>query len=130
VIWVALDGAILTDAQTDAEQPQDVAASAVALIGLFAFDAIVLLPVLTVAAAIALVLVLASLASLIGGFVVMVGGPFTDPPSGTAATVLAGLAFASGAISVLALLTLGCLNLGGPVMRYTRLHLRLLKAAA
>lgn len=124
------DGATLTDAQTDAEPPQDVAASAVALIGLFAFDAIVLLPMLTVAAAIALALVLMSLASLIGGFVVMVGGPFADPPAGTTATVLAGLAFASAAICVLTLLTLGCLNLGRPVMRYVRLHLRLLKAAA
>jgi uncharacterized membrane protein len=120
----------LTDAQTAIDAPQDVAASAVALIGLFAFDAIVLLPVLTVAAATALALVLVSLASLIGGFVVMVGGPFADPPGGTAATVLAGLAFTSGAICVLTLLTLGCLSLGRPVMRFARLHLRLLKASA
>lgn len=76
------------------------------------------------------ILVLMSAASLVGGAVVMVGGPFAGAPGGPLAAVLAGLAFIAGAVCVLALLTLTCLGLARPAVRFGQLHLRLLRAVS
>ena len=63
------------------------------------------------------------------GAATFAAGPFTNPPGGPAAALLAGLGLMAGSVSggaVLTLVTIGLINL---LVWYGRLHFRLLKPA-
>ena len=72
---------------------------------------------------------IAAVAIFFAGGVVFAAGPFTDPPGGTAAALLAGLGLMAGAASFGALLSLISIGLMNALVWYGRLHYRLLKPA-
>jgi uncharacterized membrane protein len=59
----------------------------------------------------------------------MVAGPFSMPPGGIAAAVLAGLGMMAGATAVGALLAIATIWLVNALVWFARLHYRLLKPA-
>ncbi|HEY8617876.1 DUF1700 domain-containing protein [Phenylobacterium sp.] len=104
-------------------------AAVFAVLGLGAIDIIILLPILMGLFGAIFGIGVAVLAVFFTGGVVFAAGPFTDPPGGTAAALLAGIGMMSGAASVGALLTIVVIGLVNALVWYGRLHYRLLKPA-
>lgn len=111
------------------KNPGAAAGAVFAVLGLGAIDILILLPILMSVLGTLLALFLGVIAVFVGGGVVVTAGPFTDPPGGAFAAVLAGIGIMAGAVSVgavLSLITVGLVNL---LVWYARLHYRLLKPA-
>ncbi|MCR5880356.1 DUF1700 domain-containing protein [Phenylobacterium sp. J367] len=100
-----------------------------ALLGLGAIDIIFLLPLLMGVLGAIFGIGIAVIAVFFAGGVVFAAGPFTDPPGGPVAALLAGIGMMSGAASVGALLTIVVIGLMNALVWYGRLHYRLLKPA-
>ncbi|CAN5198273.1 DUF1700 domain-containing protein [soil metagenome] len=109
--------------------PSAAAGAIFAVLGLGALDVLILLPVLIGIISTLFGLFIAVVVCFIAGGVVFAAGPFTSPPGGPIAALLAGLGIMAGSASggaVLTLITVGLVNL---LVRYGRLHYRLLKPA-
>lgn len=109
--------------------PSSAAAAVFAVLGLGAIDILVLLPILMAVGGTLFGCFIAAIAVFFAGGVVFAAGPFTNPPGGTAAALLAGLGLMSGAASLGALLSLVSIGLMNALVWYGRLHYRLLKPA-
>jgi uncharacterized membrane protein len=101
----------------------------IALLGLGALDIVILLPILMGVAGAIFGIGIAVIGVFVAGGVVFAAGPFTDPPGGVVAALLAGIGLMSGAASVGALLTIVVIYLMNALVWYGRLHYRLLKPA-
>ena len=99
----------------------------IALLGLGAIDLFILLPILVVVIGLLMAFYTAAAAILLGGVAVAVFGPFASP-SGLA-TFLLGLGMIAGAVCGLAFLTLFSVGLVNALVRYGRLHFRVLTPA-
>jgi uncharacterized membrane protein len=109
--------------------PSGAAAAIFAVLGLGAIDVLILLPILIGVISTLFALAIGCIAVFISGGAVFAAGPFSNPPGGPVAALLAGLGLMAGSAScaaVLTLLTIGLINL---LVRYGRLHYRLLKPA-
>ena len=116
--------------QWESQRNASGAASAVfAVLGLGAIDIIFLLPILMGVAAAIFGVGVAVVAVFFAGGVVFAAGPFTDPPGGVTAALLAGLGMMGGAASAGAVLTMVVIGLMNMLAWYGRLHYRLLKPA-
>jgi uncharacterized membrane protein len=104
-------------------------AAVFAVLGLGAIDIFFLLPILMAVGGVIFGVGIAVIAVFFAGGVVFIAGPFTDPPGGTVAALLAGIGMMSGAASVGALLTIVVIGLVNALVWYGRLHYRLLKPA-
>ena len=109
--------------------PSAAGAAIFAVLGLGAIDIFFLLPVLMAVGGVIFGVGVAVIAVFFAGGVVFAAGPFTDPPGGTVAALLAGVGMMSGAASVGALLTIVVIGLVNALAWYGRLHYRLLKPA-
>jgi uncharacterized membrane protein len=99
----------------------------VALLGLGAIDIFILLPILVGVIGVLVGLYAVAVAFLIGGVAVTIFGPFTSD-SGVSAFLL-GLGMTAGAVCGLAFLTLISVGLVNALVRYGRLHFRVLTPA-
>jgi len=112
------------------ERTPSTAASAVfAVLGLGALDILILLPLLMGVAATIFGFFVAVVVLFFVGAFMLAAGPFTDPPGGPAAAVLAGIGIMAGSASVGAILTIVSIGLMNALVWYGRLHYRLLKPA-
>jgi len=109
--------------------PSAAAAAVFAVLGLGALDVLVLLPILIGVVCTLFGVAMACIGVMIGGAVVFAAGPFSQPPGGPAAALLAGLGLMAGAVSAAAVLTLVSIGLTNALVWYGRLHYRLLKPA-
>jgi uncharacterized membrane protein len=109
--------------------PSSAAAAVFAVLGLGALDVLVLLPILIGVVCTLFGIAMACIGIMIGGAVVFAAGPFSQPPGGPAAALLAGLGLMAGAVSAAAILTLVSIGLTNALVWYGRLHYRLLKPA-
>jgi uncharacterized membrane protein len=109
--------------------PSSAGAAVFAVLGLGAIDIIFLLPLLMGVAGVIFGVGVAVIAGFFAGGVVFAAGPFTDPPGGPVAAMLAGIGLMSGAASVGAILTIVVIGLLNALVWYGRLHYRLLKPA-
>lgn len=109
--------------------PSSAAAAVFAVLGLGAIDILVLLPILMGVAGAIFGLSIAVIAVFFAGGVMFAAGPFTAPPGGPVAALLAGLGLMAAASSVGAVLTLATIGLVNGLVWYGRLHYRLLKPA-
>jgi uncharacterized membrane protein len=112
------------------ERTPSTAASAVfAVLGLGALDILILLPLLMGVAATLFGLFVAVVVCFFVGAFMLAAGPFTDPPGGPAAAVLAGIGVMAGSASGGAILAMVSIGLMNALVWYGRLHYRLLKPA-
>ncbi|WP_374470455.1 DUF1700 domain-containing protein [Phenylobacterium sp.] len=109
--------------------PSSAGGAILALLGLGAIDIIFLLPLLMGIGGAIFGIGIAVIAVFFVGGGVFALGPFTDPPGGPVAAMLAGIGMMSGAASVGALLTIVVIGLMNALVWYGRLHYRLLKPA-
>lgn len=113
----------------DERTPSSAASAVFAVLGLGAIDILVLLPILMGVAGAIFGLSIAVIAVFFAGGVMFAAGPFTAPPGGPVAALLAGLGLMAAASSVGAVLTLATIGLVNGLVWYGRLHYRLLKPA-
>ncbi|MFO1013107.1 MAG: DUF1700 domain-containing protein [Caulobacteraceae bacterium] len=114
----------------EAQRNPSAAAQAVfAVLGLGAFDILVLLPILMTVASVIFGFFVAVIAGFFAGGAVFAGGPFMGGPGGPWAAVLGGLGLMLGCASGGAVLTLITIGLVNALVWYGRLHYRLLKPA-
>jgi uncharacterized membrane protein len=111
------------------KNPSAAAGAVFAVLGLGALDILFILPILigVVSALFAFAIVVVVM-FFVGAFV-FAALPFTSPPGGPVAALLAGLGTMAGSVcggAVLTLVTIGLINL---LVWYGRLHFRLLKPA-
>jgi uncharacterized membrane protein len=99
----------------------------VALLGLGAIDLFILLPILVFVIGLLVSLYAAAVALLLGGAAVAIFGPFAS--SSAIAVILLGVGLMAAAICGLAVLTLISVGLVNALIRYGRLHFRLLTPA-
>jgi uncharacterized membrane protein len=109
--------------------PGAAAAAIFAVLGLGAIDILILLPVFMAVAGVLFGLFMACLATFFAGGATLAFGPFSGPPGGPWAAVLAGIGLMAGAMSVGAVLTLVTIGFVNALVWYGRLHYRLLKPA-
>jgi uncharacterized membrane protein len=109
--------------------PSAAAAAVFAVLGLGALDILILLPILMAVIGVIFGFAIAAIAVFFAGGVLFAAGPFTDPPGGVAAALLAGLGLMAGAASVGAVITMVTIGLVNALVWYGRLHYRLLKPA-
>jgi uncharacterized membrane protein len=109
--------------------PSAAAAAVFAVLGLGAIDLLILLPILMGVVCTLFGLAIACIGVMIAGAVVFAAGPFSLPPGGPAAALLAGLGMMAGSVSGAAILTLVSIGLTNALVWYGRLHYRLLKPA-
>lgn len=109
--------------------PSSAASAVFAVLGLGAIDILVLLPILMTVGSVLFALFIGVIAVFFAGGVVFAAGPFTDPPGGAVAALLAGIGLMSGATAGGALLALISIGLMNALVWYGRLHYRLLKPA-
>jgi uncharacterized membrane protein len=109
--------------------PSGAAAAVFAVLGLGAIDILILLPIAMGVAGALFGMIIGDIAVFFAGGVLFAAGPFTDPPGGPAAALLAGLGLMAAAASVGAVLTLVGIGLVNALVWYGRLHYRLLKPA-
>lgn len=107
------------------KNPAAAVGAIVALLGLGAIDIFILLPILIVVMSVLCALYAGAAAVLIAGVFVTIFGPFTTWPD-SFGTFLLGLAMVLGALSALAALTLVSVGLVNILVRYGRLHFKLL----
>ena len=120
----------------DERTPSNAAGAIFAVLGLGAFDIIILLPILMAIGGVlfgffigAIGVFIASIACVFAGGVVMVAGPWSEFPGGTGASVLAGIGLMAGSASAFAVNALISIGLVNALVWYGRLHYRLLKPA-
>ena len=109
--------------------PSAAAGAIFAVLGLGAIDILILLPILIGVISTLFALAMVVIVMFFVGAAVFAAGPFTNPPGGPVAALLAGLGVMAGSLSggaLLMLVTIGLVNL---LVRYGRLHYRLLKPA-
>jgi uncharacterized membrane protein len=111
------------------KNPSAAAGAVFAVLGLGAIDILILLPILMTVVGIMFAVLIAVIGVFIAGGVVMVAGPFSMPPGGIGAAVLAGLGMMAGATAVGALLAIATIWLVNALVWFARLHYRLLKPA-
>jgi uncharacterized membrane protein len=109
--------------------PSAAAAAVFAVLGLGAIDLLILLPILMGVVCGMFGIAIACIGVMIAGAVVFAAGPFSQPPGGPAAAVLAGLGMMAGSVSGAAVLALVSIGLTNALVWYGRLHYRLLKPA-
>jgi uncharacterized membrane protein len=109
--------------------PSGAAAAVFAVLGLGAIDIMILLPLLMGIFAAIFGVAVAMVAIFVAGGVVFAAGPFTDPPGGVPAAMLAGLGMMGGGAAGGAVLTMVVIGLVNLLVWYGRLHYRLLKPA-
>jgi len=109
--------------------PSAAAGAVFAVLGLGAIDILILLPILmSIVVTLIALFVVAVVMFFVGAFA-LAAGPFTDPPGGPAAAVLAGIGIMAGSASGGAILTILSIGLMNALVWYGRLHYRLLKPA-
>jgi uncharacterized membrane protein len=113
----------------DERSPSSAAAAVFAVLGLGAIDILVLLPILMGVFSVLVGLAVAVVVAFFAGAIVLVGGPFMDPPGGVATAILGGIGIMSGSAAGGALLTIVSIGLVNALVWYGRLHYRLLKPA-
>ena len=112
------------------ERTPNAAAGAVfAVLGLVTLDILILLPVLLAVGGTLFGLFMGSIGVFIGGGAVFIAGLFGAGSGPAVATVLAGLGMMSAATATAALITLVVIGLVNLLVRYGRLHYRLLQPA-
>ena len=99
----------------------------VALLGLGAIDLFILLPILVVVIGFVMIFYAVAAAILLGGVAVTIFGPFAS--TSAIATLLLGLGMTASAVCGLAFLTLFSVGLVNALVRYGRLHFRVLTPA-
>jgi uncharacterized membrane protein len=109
--------------------PSAAAAAIFAVLGLGALDLLVLLPILMTVVGVIFGFTIGAIAVFFAGGVMFAAGPFTDPPGGPVAALLAGLGLMAAATSVGAVITMVTIGLVNALVWYGRLHYRLLKPA-
>lgn len=109
------------------KNPAAAAGAVVALLGLGAIDIFILLPILLFLIGVLGSLYAAAIALLLGGAAVAIFGPFAS--SSALAVILLGVGLMAAAICGLAVLTLICVGLINALVRFGRLHFRLLTPA-
>jgi len=109
--------------------PSAAAGAIFAVLGLGAFDLLILLPILMAVAGTLFGLIVAAVAVFLAGGAVFAVGPFFDPPGGIAVAFLTGIGLMAMAASAGAVLTLVVIGLVNALVWYGRLHYRLLKPA-
>lgn len=109
--------------------PSAAAGAIFAVLGLGAIDILILLPILIGVISTLFALAMVVIVMFFVGAAVFAAGPFTNPPGGPIAALLAGLGVMAGSLSGGALLTLVTIGLVNLLVRYGRLHYRLLKPA-
>lgn len=105
----------------------DITAPILGLVGLAAVDLMILAPVLVAATGVLCGLAMASVGVFLGGGALFAVGPFASPPGGPFAAILAGLGLMAGAVCLTALLSLAAIGLAHLLVRYGRLHYRLVR---
>ena len=113
----------------DERSPSSAAAAIFAVLGLGALDILFLLPILLSIAITLFALFIVAVVMFFVGVAALTAGPFTDPPGGPAAAVLAGIGIMAGAASAGAILTIISIGFMNAMVWYGRLHYRLLKPA-
>jgi uncharacterized membrane protein len=109
--------------------PTAAAGAVFAVLGLGDNDILILLPILmSIVVTLIALFVVAVVMFFVGAFA-LAAGPFTDPPGGPAAAVLAGIGIMAGSASGGAILTILSIGLMNALVWYGRLHYRLLKPA-
>ncbi len=109
--------------------PSAAAAAVFAVLGLGAIDLLILMPILIGVLCTLFGLAIACIGVFVAGGIVFAAGPFSQPPGGPAAALLAGLGLMAGSVSAAAILTLVSIGLTNALVWYGRLHYRLLKPA-
>lgn len=111
------------------KNPSAAAAAVFAVLGLGAIDILILLPILMGVIGTLFGLLIAVVAGFFAGGVVMVSGPFFDPPGGPLTAILGGLGMMGLSASAGALLAIVSVWLVNALVWYGRLHYRPLKPA-
>lgn len=111
------------------KNPSAAAAAVFAVLGLGAIDILILLPLLMGVLGTLFGVLIAVIALFFSGGVVMVAGPFVEPPGGALAALLLGLGMMAAATSAGALLAVVTVWLVNGLVWFARLHYRLLKPA-
>lgn len=111
------------------KSPSAAAAAVFAVLGLGAIDILILLPILMGVLGTMFGVLIAVIAVFVAGGFVMVAGPFSEPPGGPFAAILAGLGLMAGATSAGAVLAVITTFLINGLVWFARLHYRLLKPA-
>ncbi len=114
---------------TQEKNPSAAAGAVFAVLGLGAIDILILLPLLMGVVGAMVGVAFAVIGVFIAGGVVMVAGPFSDPPGGPFAALLLGLGLMAGATAAGALLGVVTVWLVNGLVWFARLHYRLLKPA-
>jgi uncharacterized membrane protein len=109
--------------------PSAAAAAVFAVLGLGAIDLLILLPILIGVVCTLFGVAIACIGVFVAGAIVFAAGPFSLPPGGPAAALLAGLGMMAGSVSGAAVLALVSIGLTNALVWYGRLHYRLLKPA-
>lgn len=110
------------------KNPAAAVGAIIALLGLGAIDIFILLPILFGAIGLLFALYLVSIGLMIGGACVALAGPFTGSGS-PFAIFLFGVGLAAVGVCVFSGLTLASIGLVNSLVRYGRLHFRLLTPA-
>lgn len=113
----------------EGRSPSSASNAVIALLGLGAIDILVLLPVLLPAIGVIIGLYIGLLGLFIAGGGVLVVGPFSGFPGGTAAALLAGLGMMAAAVAFTALLAIVTIWLVNGLLWFGRLHYRVIKPA-
>jgi uncharacterized membrane protein len=113
----------------DERSPSAAGAAIFAVLGLGAFDLIILLPILMSIGGVIFAFYMASIVGFFAGGAALVVGPFTDFPGGGAASALFGIGVMAASSSAFAINTLISIGLINALVWYGRLHYRLLKPA-
>jgi uncharacterized membrane protein len=112
----------------DEERSASAAAGAVlAILSLGAIDLLILLPILLVAVSLIFAFAVVAAAFVLVGVIILMVSPFALMGGGFPQALLGGMGFLSGGLSLGALMTLFGIGLTDLMIRYGRLHLRLLK---
>ncbi len=111
------------------QNPSAAAAAVFAVLGLGAIDILILLPILMGVIGALIGVFIAVIAVFFSGVAVMAAGPFTAPPGGAIAAILAGLGLMAGATAAGALTAIVTIWLVNGLVWFARLHYRLLKPA-
>jgi uncharacterized membrane protein len=109
--------------------PSSAAGAIFAILGLGAFDVLILLPILLSIGGTLFAFYIASAAVFGVGAMLMVAGPVVVHAAPVAALILAGLGLMAAAAALGALTTMGAILCTNALVWYGRLHLRLIKPA-
>jgi uncharacterized membrane protein len=113
----------------ESRSPRTAWGAVLAFIGLGAIDILILLPLIFPVLGVVIGFYAAAIGLFIAGGGIMAIGPFTGFPGGGMTAVLVGLGCMAGAVALAALISLFAVWLVNALLRFGRLHYRVIKPA-